>query len=163
MEADAQHKKFLKNLDESQAAVWKVARWLNSKGYSVTVNVAPRAPSREVWKKYSDQGDLEVAMRVEVKHLGSYFTCADDYPFQDGMILCPCRVYDNSIPKPYAFIYLNKPMTYAAIVLGSSHQHWFVKNIKASQYEHVESDHYFVPLAHVEFVRLAGAKKKAST
>lgn len=149
------HKRFLQHLEASEGGVWKAARWLHKQGLPVKVNVSGKAPSAEQWSKYTDQGDLEVSMRVEVKNLSADFTSRDDWPFGGDFIVCAKHAYDNARPKPYAFIYLNRARTTLAIVKGESRPRWVIKTRRDRRYENVEQEFYFALMDDVRFVTLA--------
>ena len=68
------HDKFLQHLEESKAGVWRAAMWLVEHGYKVSINPTDKAPSAKEWREYADSGDIEVQLRVEVKHLSCDFT-----------------------------------------------------------------------------------------
>jgi len=79
------HDKFL-HLDKSESAVWDVAKWLHGRGHSVEINCGAKAPDSSQWKKYVDNGDLEIALKVEVKHLSADFIGKHDWPFGGDFI-----------------------------------------------------------------------------
>ena len=81
-------RKFLKHLEESQSAVWLVAKWLHSRGNHVKINAAGRADTRAEWRDHVDAGDLEISLRVEVKNLSYKFTGAVDWPHSPAFIVC---------------------------------------------------------------------------
>lgn len=128
------HEKFLKHLTASRAAVWRVARWLWSRGYPVRMNATAAAPDASLWEEYADQGDLEICLTVEVKHLASnQFTCKEDYPY-DQAIICAVHSYNHKHPRPFAYILVNAEMTHGAIVYSSTKDLWSTKTIHDSRY-----------------------------
>jgi len=145
------HKKFLSHLNESQNSVWVVAKFLNSFGYNVTVNASGQAKEAKDWQSFVDNGDLLIQQRVEVKSLSANFTNANDWQFGSKFIVCAKHSFDNSIPKPYLYIYLNKNKTHAAFVLSHTSSKWYVETRKDSRYSNVEQEFYFCPLDLVVF------------
>jgi len=153
-EKKVNHQRFLKHLSESEKAVWVAAIWLNSKGYPVKVNVAPKATRRDEWKNYADHGDLEIVQRVEVKRLGVNFNDYADWPFGDKFIVCAKHAFDRAMPKPHAFIILSNDFASVAIVKGDTFKYWYVEVRADSRYESVEQKFYFCPIELVEFHRI---------
>lgn len=148
------HQRFLKHLAASNDGVWRVAQWLQQKGYPVTVNPMTQAKTRAEWKDHRDEGDLTVAMRVEVKHLSAQFTCMNDWPFKDKFIVCARHSYDQAKQKPYAYVCMNRDKTHAAIVPGSTRSKWYVEERQDRRYEGVTQEFYLCPLDQIEFVSL---------
>lgn len=116
---EATHPAFLRSLKKSQDAVWQVARYLNDKGYPVRLPKVELSPTRSESEEYSDHGDIEMGVRIEVKHLSCHFTCAKDWPFPEscGFMVCSTSSYDKADPKPWRYYYLNKARTHAAVLL----------------------------------------------
>lgn len=153
----ANHQKFLSHLSESQNSVWLVAKFLNSFGYNVTVNASGKAKEAKDWQSFVDNGDLLIQQRVEVKALSADFTKADDWKFGSKFIVCAKHSFDNAVPKPYLYIYLNKQKTHAAFVLSDTRPKWYVETRKDSRYSNVEQEFYFCPLDLVVFSELNNA------
>lgn len=132
---------------QSQAAVQKVAAWLGSEGNSVTIPPSACAPSMDVADHYKDNGDLYLNQRIEVKHKQVDFT--DRFPFPD-IIICKKEVWDHAVPKPYMFVYLNKPMTHAAIVMGNTSGQWIIRDVTDKKRGHTYSA-YLAPIHCVRY------------
>jgi hypothetical protein len=148
------HSKFIGHLRESKAAVWLVAQWLNSKGYSVKVNPIREAPEHAKWEGYADDGDIEISQRVEVKRLSSEFTSAHDWPHGRHFIVCAKHSFDRAAPKPFAYVYLSKSGTSAAVVIGSTKGSWYAEKRRDQRYSDVYQTFYFCPLEHIKFISL---------
>lgn len=127
------HEKFLEHLDQSQPAVWTVARWLQSLGYAVTVNPVRKAPTAEQWQDYVDQGDLEIRQRVEVKKLGFSFSGPHDWPYKN-FIVCNKAAYDRATPKPYAYIHVSADGQVCAVVKTDTDKTWRVERRSDRRY-----------------------------
>jgi hypothetical protein len=151
--SEVNHKRFLKHLDQSQDAVWTVAQWLHGKGHRVSIPPTTKAENHSEWKDHADGGDLYISQRVEVKQRFVDFTSADDWPYE-SFIVCARHSWDRAVPKPFSYVYLNKDMTYAGVVLGSSASEWWVESIKDSRYEDEVQECYVASLTTVNFFKL---------
>lgn len=145
-------KLFVKHLMTSQDAVWEVAKWLQSRGNTVTVNPTFVTPSHEQWEDYADNGDLFITQRIEVKARGIEFTCEEDWPYGDTMIVCAKHAWDRALQKPYAFINLNKARTHVAVLKGSTHKHWTVERKTDARYQNMTQEFYFCDIKHAKFM-----------
>lgn len=148
------HQRFLKHLDESADGVLTAAKWFNKKGYAVTLHPSSSSEKYADRMKHVDAGDLFIQQRVEVKVRGIDFTCAADYPFKDGVYVCAQHSFDNAVPKPYAYILMNRDKTHAAIVMGASHKQWMVKEVQDSRYKDYAQNTYVCPLSAVHFSKM---------
>lgn len=145
--------RFIKHLEESISGVWEVAKWLHSRGHPVTVNPVFVRPSHDQWKDYTDEGDIFITQRIEVKVLSAEFTNKADWPFGGKFIVCAKHAWDRAFPKPYAFIYLNKSRSHAAILMGDTSARWYTEERTDRRYEKVKQSFYFCPLEDVKFIR----------
>jgi hypothetical protein len=140
------HRIFLRSLDESGSAVWRVARWIHSQGMHVKINAAGRAPRREDWRDFSDCGDLEVCLRVEVKQLSREFRDRETWPFGDKFIACSKGSWDRAFPKPWVYIYLSADGIHYAKLSGATRDRWTVDTRRDSRHEDVVQQFYFAPI-----------------
>jgi hypothetical protein len=154
-ENEQNHQDILVNIEKSKSGVHRVAAWLNEKGYTVVVPpVVAVQCSYEDRMNYVDNGDLFIQQRIEVKARSIDFTCAEDYPFKDGMYVCAKHSYDNARPKPHSYIYLNRAMTHAAIIKSATYKHWEIKMVKDSRYKDFVQPTYSCPLSMVQFTKI---------
>jgi hypothetical protein len=154
-ENEQNHQDILVNVEKSKSGVQRVAAWLNDKGYTVTVPpMVVVQSSYEDRMNHIDNGDLFLHQRMEVKVRSIDFTCAQDYPFKDGIYVCAQHSYDNAKPKPHSYIILNKNMTHAAIIMGDTKNLWTVKNVKDSRYKDFTQPIYSCPVSAVKFTKL---------
>lgn len=151
--AAANHNRFLEHLQSSDEAVWHVAKWLSSRGYSVSVPSSTKAKERGQWKQHADNGDLFIVQRVEVKRLRIDFTSRDDWPFSE-FIVCARHAFDNANPKPYFYVILSHSMKHAALVKADSHRRWYTAVRTDSRYEGIAQEFYFARLDDVAFCAL---------
>ncbi|MFW5970495.1 MAG: hypothetical protein ACOCQT_00200 [Desulfovermiculus sp.] len=131
-----------------------MARWLHGLGYNVAVNATGRAPRHEDWQDYADSGDLEINQRMEVKRLSVDFTGRQDWPFGSKFLVCARHSFDRAMPKPHAYIILNRTGTHAAIVKKETYPQWYVEKRTDSRYQGVEQEFYLAPLECVQFHQL---------
>jgi hypothetical protein len=143
--------KFLSHLDKSHDGVWLVANYLSRKGYNITINTTTKAKSAKDWRKHADSGDLYITQRIEVKSLSTTFTCRNDWPYNETMIVCAKHSYDEAIPKPYAYVLLNKEKTHMAIIMADTHKYWKAEERTDKRYENYSQLFYFCPLDCVIF------------
>jgi hypothetical protein len=109
---------FVSDLVRSGIAVQRAAQWLSSCGYPVVVRPTFIRPDQSQMNDFSDDGDLEIMQRIEVKRRGGVaanFTGPHDFPFST-VIVDVCHAYDKARPKPYAYIIFNEPMTCAIVI-----------------------------------------------
>lgn len=132
-----------------------IARWLTSRGHIVRLAPLTKAPTRADWKDHVDDGDLEIALRVEVKRLSANFTNAKDWPFGSKFIVCAKHAFDNARPKPHSFIIVNAAGTHAAIVEGRTSRDWTVERKTDSRMDGVSQECYLAPMGCVTFTTLA--------
>ena len=160
---DEMHEGFLKALDDSQAAVIRVAIHLLANGHDVLIPAMSRAPERKDWKDFSDGGDLFVVRegrryRLEVKHLSSNFTNRDDWPFAPHYIVNSKGSHDRAHPVPSAYFAVNKEMTHVGEVrVGKTHEDWTVEQRGDSRRPSLAArEQYLCPLHLVKFYPLEG-------
>ena len=145
--------RFLKHLDESIDGVLSAAKWLNKRGYSVTIPPTVASETYEDRMNHVDGGDLFITMRIEVKTLGINFTNKDDWKFRDKFIVCAKHSFDNAKPKPYGYIIQSADMKHIAVVNSSTSKQWYVETRKDSRYENVTQSFYLCPIDLVKFFK----------
>lgn len=159
-ERDRDHVRFVKHLDASKPGVWLVAKWLNDKGYDVTVTANTVSEGYEDRMDHVDRGDLYIQKvdgerhRVEVKSLSAEFTCEFDWPFGNQLIVCAKHSFDNATPKPYRYVLLSKDKTHAIIINGSDCDKWWVKEYPDRRYENMVQKFYISSVKDVKFIKL---------
>ena len=154
--SDLNHQRFLKHLSESTKAVSVVGEWLTRKGRTVQISGIHSSDDYDERMKYTDEGDLFILQRIEVKKRSLDFTCAEDWPHGDKFIVCAKHSWDNAIVKPVRYIILNKSMTHAAMVSASTLKTWTVEKRRDSRYEGDEAvqEFYFCPISSVTFTEI---------
>ena len=115
---------FVKDLENSKKWVWIAAKILSKEGHNVTVKTTRVRPTIEEMNSYSDDGDLEINHRIEVKHrIDMNFTCMDEFPYPT-VIVDVAHTWDCAKPKPYEYIILNATGSYYISIKSESHEHW---------------------------------------
>ena len=148
--AERDHARFLEHLDASNPAVFQCAKFFYDKGIQVAITPMTKSKDYNDRLNHTDDGDLYIQQRIEVKGLSRDFTDGSDWPFDD-FIVCAAHSYDRAKPKPYAYMILNRKRTHVAIVYGKSRPHWTTKFIKDSRYEDLTQEFYLIPIEHVDF------------
>lgn len=132
---------FLERLDGSRYSTFVVAEYLHKRGYCVRVPAFDYRPKDSDWRDHVDDGDIYISkftggpeQRIDVKHLNTEFTSADDWPHSKVYIANAASV-DRADPFPLAYILLNRSATHAAIVWGKTRPTWreatcFARNTK---------------------------------
>ena len=156
----ADHLTFLKHLDQSHEAVWRVANWINKKGYFVTVPPTTKSATHQEWEEHADNGDLLITKsldtqprRVEVKRRGINFTGPKDWPHRN-FIVCAAHAWDRATPKPYAVFVLSSDMKYAGVVKAATKDKWYIEKKKDSRYIDYTQDFYVIDLEYVDWITL---------
>ena len=141
---------FVSDLKESKKAVSRAAEWLNTLGYPVVVRPTFVRPSAEKMSEYSDDGDLEIIQRIEVKRrLNIPFTSKEDFPYKT-IIVDVCHTYDNARPKPYAYIIFNGEMDCCFVIDCKTHGEW-IRSEKWDKAKGRSRNFYECPVALTKF------------
>jgi hypothetical protein len=142
---------FIEDLHSSDVWVWQVARYLrDTGGFHVTIPPLQVRPSADQMNEFSDDGDLLITQRVEVKHRpGIEFSCKDDFPY-DSIIVDVSHAWDKAMPKPYLYVILSASGSCGIFILGTTHRHW-VKESRWDKGKKREREFYFCPIDLVTF------------
>ena len=146
-------KKFVKRLEGSHTGVQHAAKWLEGRGYQVSIPPTIVADSYENRMAYVDNGDLFIErLRIEVKTLSVTFTGRDDWPYKNKFIVCGKDSFDRATPRPYAYLIQSKDLKFMGVVLSASSKYWYVENKLDKDYpEEYRQDFYMCPMEHVSF------------
>lgn len=145
---------FLASLEKSHEVAEVVRQALVRRGHQVrTLPNTVRPSSDERWE-HTDDGDLEITLRVEVKHKTKVdFQSFDDFPFPDIITDEVYKVTREHAAKLYAYVIVNTSMT-AAMVCGVwDRHHWFVRKIVDSR-DGLVRDFYVCPKQYATFWQL---------
>lgn len=153
MASDFEWEDFSRRFKASRPSVFKVAEYLNrEKNCSVTIEALKLAPNRHEWREYQDDGDIIVNDKhiVEVKGKTVDFTSREDFPW-DEMIVANVASADRY--SAFAYFIVNKKLTHAGIIKGSSKPRW-VKRMMQDNFRGTIELKYLCPIDLIEFVRL---------
>jgi hypothetical protein len=153
---DALDPTFLADLRESRTAVGVVADWLVGRGHPVIVHPTFERPTAAQWRDYTDDGDLDIVHRVEVKRRTFPFTCREDYPYPT-VFVDNARRFDAKRPTPFAYVLVSEALDAVAIVLCHTRSHW-TRSKQYARNGHRHMEVYECPFEHVTFVRIEGSK-----
>jgi hypothetical protein len=150
------HKRFLKRLDGSRPAMFRVAEWLHKKGYDVGIPAIRYRKFEDKIEDFVDSGDVFARKdgkkyRFEIKHISYDFTSAEDWPVkQKTMLVSNKAAVERENGKATAFVVVNKPMTHVAIIWRHTRKHWFPDRKFATNTQRWE-DFYSIKTEHVDF------------
>lgn len=121
---------FVRDLEDSMAAVSRAAKWLSGFGYDCVVPPLKVRPTVDERAAYRDHGDMFISghgkynVRVEVKHRPKiHFTGRHDWPYFT-MIVDAAHLWDDAEVKPLAYIIMNDDLTACAVVRGMTAERW---------------------------------------
>jgi hypothetical protein len=148
---------YTNQLSKSMAAVWRVAIYLHSFKYTVTVPALHIAKDKSEYKDKVDQGDIILHRDgkneiVEVKHQSWGWTSHEDIPW-DSIIVCAKRSYDRHKEKPSAYFLVNTQLSHAILVPTSTYNSWSVKDIHDKKKDWVQTMYMITPINYkfIEF------------
>jgi hypothetical protein len=155
---DKNHEKFKEHVHTSHIGVDFMFKELKTRRYDVKkAPPATIAKEHKDWKEHTDDGDLYINgnQRLEVKSLSKQFTTErSSYPYPD-MIVCAKHSFEDSIPKPLAYLLLNKDKTAFAVVMSEDKPSWTVKRITDYRYNPPRSqDCYLCPIRKIRFYKM---------
>ncbi len=135
-----------------------VASLQHARGRMVEIPPLRFAPSAAQADQYVDGGDLFVVVRyrLEVKHLGVDFTCANDWPFNEVFVSNVAAV-DRANGDVHYYVSVSKNFRYAAIVPRTTKDKWYVVEKLVKNTGNVERN-YACPLDLVSFECLEDSK-----
>jgi hypothetical protein len=114
---------FPDDLEKSKQAVWVSARHLSNKGNPVTINPTFLRPNIQDKDAYSDNGDLSLVLRVEVKWRNIDFKSREDFPYST-VIVDVAKTYNNAKPRPYFYMIVNKDLSGYLLVACNTDKNW---------------------------------------
>ena len=148
------HTRFKQDLRNSQKGVARVASWLSEKGRSIMMPGLSVAPTADVRHDSTDDGDLFILRRQEVKWISAEFTGHEDWPFGRHFIVTSYHGYEKMKDSPPEnFFCLNKPMTHCGVVnVKKTKPKWYVQD-RTDHYDN-KAPFYFCPVDLVKFYEL---------
>lgn len=132
---DEKHGRFLERLYKSSPAVFVVANHLHERGYDLMIPAKRYTPNVQDHLDYVDDGDIKIKKgdgeweRIEVKGIGTQFTCLKDWP-HPFMIVSNKKAVDRANPLPRAYFIVSMDLKHAAIIRRDTRDQWFEKPLK---------------------------------
>jgi len=154
---------FVKRLEQSRPAMFRVAEWFHEKDYYIAIPPIKIAGPNDDPKYFFDGGDLfvtkegEPRKRVEVKGLSTKFTSAEDWPHKDPFVSNKNAV-DRADGDVSAYICLSSTKNHIMIIPYSTREHWYVVK-RTPKTTRKEEDFYCCPLQHVTFKDITRKKE----
>ena len=144
-------------LKESSKAVWKVAQYLHSFKYTVTVPAVHIAGSPEEYADYIDEGDIILHRKnindiIEVKHQSWDWTSHSDIPWAE-IIVCAKKSFDRHTQKPSAYFLVNKQLSHALVIQTENCGEWTVKDIHDKKKDWIQTMYMITP-SNYQFIQL---------
>lgn len=148
---------FLNDLNASRRAVNEFASMLKQQGISVWMPPERTRPDQSQRRRFSDDGDLRLFIRVEHKtRPGLSFTCRRDFPFQTVFVDEVYNFHQKSGEgPPLAYVIVNAAGTHAAVIYYAiTRRHW-KKSSRWDESQKRRCDFYEVDKDRVRFCPVA--------
>jgi len=144
---------FPERLEKSHEAVNATLFLLSDRGHRITLPPTHLRPSRSQWKEYTDNGDLEISFRIEVKHRTDLsFSSAETFPYETVIVNEVRKVEKYKVAPIWYFIWNSDLSFYAFIDAKKTRKHW----TKTTRYDHKsekECVFYECPKKYVRFIK----------
>lgn len=122
-----------------------MANNLQARGHCVRLMTNALTPNRERRFEYTDEGDLELRMRVEVKHWPTIdFHSLDDVPYANIIV---DTAHSLELPREmpvYGYTIVNASMTGYLLIPAWTRGAWF-KERRHDRRENKDREFYFCP------------------
>ena len=137
--------KYRTHIKDSIPTVWRVAKYLSSRGHTVQIPPTHIAANQSDRISMTDNGDLFLLQRCEVKQRTFVFSGINDYPWESIMI-CNKNSFDRRSGSKPAFYILPSADFKAMIVIdvNKTEKNWWAEKKRDSRYEDVEETFYFI-------------------
>jgi len=151
---------FFKRLNESRSAVFAVAEYLHSLGYTVTIPRIRYAPSMNQIAEYQDDGDIMAVTpsggiyRIEAKGMRFNFSGLENWPHKNCIVSNKAAV-DRANPLPKAYFIVSKDLEYAAIIDRTTKPTWRPKELPTNNTNKIET-FYLCPKEQLIWRKLKG-------
>lgn len=151
MKPDAEFEALLCN---AQFVANAVAVNLELRGHCVTIKPTRlRATAEQRWQ-CTDEGDLEIRQRIEVKHWPTIdFHSIEELPYRNVIVDEVYKVDKRHVLPLAAYVIVNASMTGYLLVPNSSRPHWFKKRMHDRR-EGAEREFYLCPRGRVFYQRM---------
>ena len=137
--------KYKTHIAQSIPTVWRVAKYLSSRGHTVQVPPTHIAVNQNDRLGMTDSGDFFLMQRCEVKQRTFVFTNIDDYPWPSIMI-CNKNSFDKRHGSKPSYYILPSADFKAMIVIdvNKTEKSWWAEKKREGRYEDVEEVFYFI-------------------
>lgn len=143
---------FLSDLERSRASVSRFASLCRAAGVNIWTGPTVVRPSADERRKYADNGDLLVLLRVEHKDRGLSFTCAADFPY-DTVIVDEVYKVDSIPHRPFWYVSESSDGLRAAVISSRTMAHWTTMRLYDEKQER-DCDYYVCPKRLARFCAL---------
>lgn len=145
---------FRESLERSRVISDQVLNWLKSIGHHVTHLPQSTTPDRESRWQHTDQGDLVIRQRIEVKHWPNIdFKSFDDVPYDNIIVDEAYKIQKPGGLSVHSYVIVNASADRAIIILSTTKKHWFTET-KWDRMENSQREFCFCPKEHCIIVRL---------
>lgn len=121
---------FLGLLNVAQQNAQIVAEVLASRGYHVRILPHSISPNVEERWKHTDEGDLEITQRVELKHWPNIdFKSLDEVPYDNVIVDEAYKIDKEHRTTLYAYLILNASVTGYLLIPIWTRRYWFKKEL----------------------------------
>lgn len=117
---------FLASLANSESAVLSMGKWLRGLGADVLMRPTVARPEYKSRMAYVDAGDLEIRLRVEVKHRDIEFTSAADYPYPTVLVDEARKAEQHSTLTLWGYLIVSRSRTHFCFISATTKKHWTV-------------------------------------
>lgn len=122
-----------------------MANNLQARGHCVRLMTNALTPNREQRFEYTDEGDIEIRLRVEVKHWPKIdFHSLADVPYPNVIVDSADSLERNQALGLYAYTIVNASMSAYLLIPVWTRKAWF-KERRHDRREQRDRDFYFCP------------------
>lgn len=151
MKPDAEFAELFYKAREVQFAM---ANNLQARGHCVRLMTNSLTPNRDKRFDYTDEGDVEIRLRVEVKHWPSIdFKSLADVPYENVIVDSAHNLERRRELPVYGYTIVNASMTGYLLIPGWTRAAWF-KERRHDRREARDTEFYFCPRDRVYFQRM---------
>ncbi len=148
---DKDWEKYRTHVKDSVPAVWRVVRFLLSRGHTVQVPPTHIATNQNDRFNMKDSGDFFLIQRCEVKQTRHTFNGPDDWPYS-AIIICNKNSFDKRTGAKPAYYIIPSSDFRCMIVIDvmKTEKYWWAEKKKDSRYEDVEETYYMIDKTNPE-------------
>lgn len=145
---------FVRLLNNSNNVTEQVVAFLKARGYDVEAIPNTLTPDWELRWQYTDNGDILIRQRIEVKHFQKLdFRSIDEIPFEYLIIDETYKVIAPHTLTLFVYILVNASRTGCAVVGNWTRKYWIQRTMYDSR-ENEERDFTLVEKKHLFYMSL---------